>query len=252
MKKILLKTESLSKSFSSGGVLQHVLKNIDLELYEGDFTVIMGASGAGKSTLLYALSGMDTPTLGRITFGGEVISDYNPDELAVFRRRHCGFVFQQIYLIDGMSLMDNVLAAGLLVNKDRKALAERAGELFRAVNIPEETWHKFPTQISGGEAQRAGIVRGLINSPEILDADEPTGALNSRTGLQVLDTLTEFNRRGQSVVMVTHDMRSARRGNRILYLKDGVILGECSLGGYEHGDVKRHEKLSAFLTEMGW
>ena len=106
MKKILLKTESLSKSFSSGGVLQHVLKNIDLELYEGDFTVIMGASGAGKSTLLYALSGMDTPTLGRITFGGEVISDYNPDELAVFRRRHCGFVFQQIYLIDGMSLMD--------------------------------------------------------------------------------------------------------------------------------------------------
>lgn len=82
--------------------------------------------------------------------------------------------------------------------------------------------------------------------------DEPTGALNSRTGLQVLDTLTEFNRRGQSVVMVTHDMRSARRGNRILYLKDGVILGECSLGAYEHGDVKRHEKLSAFLTEMGW
>ena len=252
MKEVLLRTEKLSKTFSNGGQLQHVLKNVDLELYKGDFTVIMGASGAGKSTLLYALSGMDTPSLGKITFGNEVISSYSSDELAVFRRKHCGFVFQQIYLIDGMSLMDNVLAAGLLVNKDRKALAERAGELFRAVNIPEETWHKFPTQISGGEAQRAGIVRGLINSPEILYADEPTGALNSRTGLQVLDTLTEFNRRGQSVVMVTHDMRSARRGNRILYLKDGVILGECSLGAYEHGDVKRHEKLSAFLTEMGW
>mgnify|MGYP002508516997 CR=1 FL=1 len=95
-------------------------KNIDLELYEGDFTVIMGASGAGKSTLLYALSGMDTPTLGTITFGDRVISDLNADELAVFRRRHCGFVFQQIYLIDGMSVMDNVLAAGLLVNRDRK------------------------------------------------------------------------------------------------------------------------------------
>ena len=252
MKKVLLKTESLSKSFSSGGALQHVLKNIDLELYEGDFTVIMGASGAGKSTLLYALSGMDTPTLGKITFEGQVISDFSPDELAVFRRKHCGFVFQQIYLIDGMSVMDNVLSAGLLVSRDKKALTERARELFQAVDISTETQRKFPTQISGGEAQRAGIVRGLINSPEILYADEPTGALNSQTGLHVLDTLTKFNQQGQSVVMVTHDMRSARRGNRILYLKDGVILGECNLGKYVTGDAGRHEKLSAFLTEMGW
>lgn len=252
MKKALLKTENLSKSFSSGGALQHVLKNIDLELYEGDFTVIMGASGAGKSTLLYALSGMDTPTLGRITFEGEVISDLSPDELAVFRRRHCGFVFQQIYLIDGMSVLDNVLAAGLLVSRDKRALVKHAKELFEAVDIPPETQGKFPAQISGGEAQRAGVVRGLINSPRILFADEPTGALNSRTGLHVLDTLTGFNQRGQSVVMVTHDMRSARRGNRILYLKDGVILGECDLGTYVHGDAGRHEKLSAFLAEMGW
>lgn len=252
MKKVLLKTESLSKSFSSGGAMQHVLKNIDLELYEGDFTVIMGASGAGKSTLLYALSGMDTPTLGKITFGGQVISDLSPDELAVFRRRHCGFVFQQIYLIDGMSVMDNVLAAGLLVGRDKKVLADCARELFQAVDISPETQRKFPTQISGGEAQRVGIVRGLINSPEILYADEPTGALNSQTGLHVLDTLTAFNQQGQSVVMVTHDMRSARRGSRILYLKDGVILGECNLGKYVTGDAGRHEKLSAFLAEMGW
>ncbi len=252
MKESLLKTENLSKSFSSGGALQHVLKNIDLQIYKGDFTVIMGASGAGKSTLLYALSGMDTPSLGTITFGGEVISDLSPDGLAVFRRRHCGFVFQQIYLIDQMSVMDNVLAAGLLVNKDKKALVERAKELFRAVDISEKTQKKFPTQVSGGEAQRIGIVRALINSPEILFADEPTGALNSKTGLDVLNTLTEFNKQGQSVVMVTHDMRSARRGNRILYLKDGVILGECDLGKYVHGDMERHEKLSAFLSEMGW
>ena len=163
MKEILLRTENLSKSFSSGGILQHVLKNIDLELYDGDFTVIMGASGAGKSTLLYALSGMDTPTLGTVTFCGtcagdagshgpscrdaasrvvssgdagshgsaphdRIISDLTPDQLAVFRRSFCGFVFQQIYLIDGMSVMDNVLAAGLLVNKDRKALVNRANQ----------------------------------------------------------------------------------------------------------------------------
>lgn len=252
MKKVLLKTENLSKSFSSGGVMQHVLKNIDLSLYEGDFTVIMGASGAGKSTLLYAVSGMDTPTLGTITFGDKEISGLSQDELAVFRREHCGFVFQQIYLIDGMSLMDNVLAAGLLVTKDKRELVERAKTLFASVDILEEMYGKFPTQISGGEAQRVGIVRALINTPEILFADEPTGALNSQTGLDVLNTLTEFNEQGQSVVMVTHDMRSARRGNRILYLKDGVILGECNLGKYKHNDMERHEKLSAFLFEMGW
>lgn len=252
MKEILLKTEKLSKSFSNGGAMQHVLKNIDLQLYKGDFTVIMGASGAGKSTLLYALSGMDTPTLGIITFGDKVISDLSQDGLAIFRRDHCGFVFQQIYLIDGMSVMDNVLSAGLLITKDKKVLVRRAKELFASVDISEETQKKFPTQISGGEAQRVGIVRALINSPEILFADEPTGALNSKTGLDVLDTLTKFNEQGQSVVMVTHDMRSARRGNRILYLKDGVILGECNLGKYSHDDTERHEKLSAFLQDMGW
>ncbi len=252
MKKILIKTSNLSKSFSSGGALQHVLKNIDLELYQGDFTVIMGASGAGKSTLLYALSGMDTPTLGEIDFGGQVISDLSQDGLAVFRRKHCGFVFQQIYLVDGMSVMDNVLAAGLLAGKGKQAVLERARELFAAVGISDEVQKKFPAQISGGEAQRAGIVRGLINSPEILFADEPTGALNSKTGLDVLDTLTKLNGQGQSIVMVTHDLRSARRGNRILYLKDGVILGECKLGSYVHGDQARHETLAAFLAEMGW
>lgn len=252
MKEILLKTEGLSKSFSSGGALQHVLKNVDMELYKGDFTVIMGASGAGKSTLLYALSGMDTPSLGKITFSEKVISDLSSDGLAVFRREHCGFVFQQIYLIDSMSVFDNVMAAGLLVNRDKAALVKRAKELFAAVDIPEETQQKFPTQISGGEAQRAGIVRALINTPEILFADEPTGALNSQTGMDVLNTLTEFNERGQSVVMVTHDMRSARRGNRILYLKDGSILGECDLGKYRPDDSERHKKLSTFLSEMGW
>ena len=120
------------------------------------------------------------------------------------------------------------------------------------MDIPEETQQKFPSQISGGEAQRAGIVRALINSPEILFADEPTGALNSKTGLDVLDTFTKFNEQGQSIVMVTHDMRSARRGDRILYLKDGMVLGECNLGKYRHGDGERHKKLSIFLTEMGW
>ena len=250
--KNIIETKKLCKTFSNGGIQQHVLKNIDLEIYEGDFTIIMGASGAGKSTLLYSLSGMDKPTLGTVTFDGTDITGMNTDELTIFRRSNCGFVFQQVYLVDSMSVLDNIMAAGLLVYKDKRVLAKKAGELLKAVNIDETLWGKFPTQISGGEAQRVGIARALINDPKLVFADEPTGALNSQTGKAVLDTLTKFNEKGQSIVMVTHDISSARRGNRILYVKDGEIAGECNLGKYVTGDKDRHQKLNDFLATMGW
>ena len=250
--KNIIETKKLCKTFSNGGIQQHVLKNIDLEIYEGDFTIIMGASGAGKSTLLYSLSGMDKPTLGTVTFEGTDITKMDTDELAIFRRSNCGFVFQQVYLVDSMSVLDNIMAAGLLVYKDKRVLAKKAGELLKAVNIDETLWGKFPTQISGGEAQRVGIARALINDPKLVFADEPTGALNSQTGKAVLDTLTKFNEKGQSIVMVTHDISSARRGNRILYVKDGEIAGECNLGKYVTGDKDRHQKLNDFLATMGW
>ncbi len=249
--KNIIETKKLCKTFSSGGIQQHVLKNIDLEIYEGDFTIIMGASGAGKSTLLYSLSGMDKPTLGSVMFDGTEITKMNTDELAIFRRSNCGFVFQQVYLVDSMSVLDNIMAAGLLVYKEKRVLAKKAGELLKAVNIDETLWGKFPTQISGGEAQRVGIARALINDPKLVFADEPTGALNSQTGKAVLDTLTKFNEKGQSIVMVTHDISSARRGNRILYVKDGEIAGECNLGKDVTGDKDRHQKLNDFLATMG-
>ena len=252
MQKAILTTNKLCKTFSSGGLQQHVLKNLDMEIYEGDFTVIMGPSGAGKSTLLYALSGMDKPTLGEIGFSGREISGLSNDKLAVFRRDNCGFVFQQMYLLDNMSILDNIMACGLLVSKNRKAVAERAKQLLQRLNLDETIWRKFPLQISGGEAQRAGIARALINNPKIVFADEPTGALNSANGKAVLDALTEINEQGQSIVMVTHDLRSAQRGSRILYLQDGVIRGECKLGKYTSGDSGRHNKLNEFLSEMGW
>jgi len=248
----LIKTDKLSKSFSSGGVQQHILKNIDLEIFEKDFTVIMGPSGAGKSTLLYALSGMDKPTLGSITFSGKEISKLSNDQLAVFRRENCGFVFQQMFLLDNMSIIDNVLAAGFLVSKDRKGIVARAQELLTQVGLTEQEWRKFPTQLSGGEAQRAAIVRALINQPKVVFADEPTGALNSASGKAVLDTLTQANQNEQSIIMVTHDIKSAKRGNRILYIRDGVIHGTCDLGKYVSGDKERTAKLTTFLEEMGW
>ncbi len=248
----IIKTNKLCKTFSNGGVQQHVLKNVDLEIYKGDFTVIMGPSGAGKSTLLYALSGMDKPTLGDINFAGSEITGMSIDRLAEFRRDHCGFVFQQIYLVDSMSLLDNCMVAGLLINKNKKQVAEKAKTILKKVGIGENMWKKFPTQISGGEAQRVGMARALMNTPDMVFADEPTGALNSATGKDVLDALCEFNEDGQSIVMVTHDMRSARRGNRVLYVKDGEIVGECELGKYVSGDKERHQKLRDFLTSMGW
>ena len=248
----IIKTQKLCKTFSNGGMQQHVLRNIDLSIYEGDFTVIMGASGAGKSTLLYALSGMDKPSLGDVEFAGKNITKGTPDELAVFRRKNCGFVFQQTYLVDSMSVLDNVLAAVLLVEKNKKKAASKAKEVLKSVDIEESLWNKFPTQISGGEAQRVGIARALINDPKLVFADEPTGALNSTTGKDVLDVLTKANEKGQSIVMVTHDITSARRGNRILYVKDGEIAGECQLGKYVSGDKERHLKLRDFLGGMGW
>lgn len=250
--KNIIETKKLCKTFSNGGVQQHVLKNINLEIYEGDFTIIMGASGAGKSTLLYSLSGMDKPTLGSVIFDGTDITKMNTDQLAVFRRSNCGFVFQQVYLVESMSVLDNIMAAGLLVYRDKKTLAKKAGDILKSVNIDETLWNKFPTQISGGEAQRVGIARALINDPKLVFADEPTGALNSQTGKAVLDTLTKFNEKGQSIIMVTHDITSARRGNRILYVKDGEIAGECNLGKYVTGDKERHQKLKDFLASMGW
>ncbi|MBP3597786.1 MAG: ABC transporter ATP-binding protein [Clostridia bacterium] len=251
-KKTIIKTEKLCKTFSSSGVMQHILKNVDLEIYEGDFTVIMGPSGAGKSTLLYALSGMDTPTLGNIYFNNTNIAKLNQDKLALFRRENCGFVFQQIHLINSMSVMDNVLSSGLLVSKNKKEIVKNAYDLFERIDIKKESVKKFPTQISGGEAQRVGIARALINNPKILFADEPTGALNSKTGTDVLNVFTNFNEAGQSVVMVTHDINSARRGNRIIYIKDGEIAGECNLGKYGVDNEKRNKILADFLVRMGW
>jgi len=248
----ILKTANLCKNFKSGTQEQQVLKNLNIDIHEKDFTVIMGASGAGKSTLLYALSGMDRVTAGKVKFFDNSIESLSADKLAIFRRKNCGFVFQQMFLLDHMSILDNILVCGLLANNDKKAILSYANELLEKVGLTEMIWRKFPSQLSGGENQRAAIVRALINRPRVVFADEPTGSLNSASGKAVLDVLTDINDGGQSIIMVTHDLNSARRGNRILYISDGVICGECDLGKYVSGDKERHEKLQNFLSGMGW
>lgn len=248
----ILEAKNLCKTFSNGSAQQHVLKNLNITINKGDFVVIMGNSGSGKSTLLYALSGMDHPTLGSINVNGQELVGYSNDELALFRRNNSGFIFQQNYLNDTMNVLDNILVSGLLISHNRKEITARAKMLLLQVGLTEEVFHKYPSQLSGGEAQRVALVRGIINSPSILFADEPTGALNSQNARNVLDILTEINANDQTVVMVTHGVSAARRGNRILYLKDGVIMSECQLGKYVPDDKERHDKLRHFLTEMGW
>ncbi len=249
----ILRTEKLCKSFSNAGIQQHVIKNMDLDILEGDFTVIMGSSGSGKSTLLYALSGMDKPTLGKVYFGDEEISGYDNDRLAVFRRNHCGFVFQSIYLLENMNVFDNIMTGALVAQKNSPKLVERVGTLLKKVGISEEMWKKYPNQLSGGECQRVGIVRAVINEPKILFADEPTGALNSSSGQDVLDVFTQLHKTGQSIVMVTHDIKTALRGSRVIYLRDGGVVGEHRMPDYGTDDNRqRRGSLQDFLDEMGW
>lgn len=249
----ILRTEKLCKSFSNGGVQQHVIKNLDVDIREGDLTVIMGSSGSGKSTLLYALSGMDKPTMGKVYFGDTQIQDYSNDELAVFRRGNCGFVFQSIYLLDNQTVLDNVLTGALIVQKNTPQLIEKAKGLLKKVGMNDEDMKKYPSQLSGGEAQRVGIVRAVINDPKILFADEPTGQLNSSSGKDVLDIFTQIHKNGQSIVMVTHDLKTALRATRVLYLRDGGIEGEHVMPLYGSDDIKqRRNGLQKFLDEMGW
>ena len=252
-KTAIIRTNKLCKSFSSGGRQLHIIKNLDLDIQMGEFTVIMGSSGSGKSTLLYALSGMDKPTLGEVWFNDENIAGYNNDELSVFRRKNCGFVFQQIHLMDNMSVMDNVMACGLLVSNDKAQIKSRAEELFGRVGLGPEIWDKFPSQLSGGEAQRVGIVRALINNPVLLFADEPTGALNSASSQAVLDVMSELHESGQSLVLVTHDLKTAARGGKIIYMRDGAVQGTLELPPYSTDDkAQRMEIVQKFLDSMGW
>ena len=176
---IVIDTKKLCKSYINGEMQQYVIKNMDIQIFNMDFTVFMGPSGSGKSTLLHILSGMDRASMGEIYFKGTNFTKYSEKQLAQFRKLNCGYVFQQIHLINSMNLMDNVLISGLLAEKNKKKVLNRGRELFLEVGLTEKEWKKYPSQISGGQMGRAGIVRALINNPEVVFADEPTFALDS-------------------------------------------------------------------------
>ena len=253
MKNTILSVKGLCKSFAHNGGQLHILSHVDLELYKGDFTVIMGASGSGKSTLLYALSGMDRATAGQVIYNGRDIVTMKEKELAKLRHTDFGFIFQQMHLVSNLSLLENILVPGYL-NKSKTSaeVKNRAGELLDQMGISKVETH-LPSQVSGGEQQRCAIARAVINAPALLFADEPTGALNRKNTTEVLNLLTELNRSGQSILMVTHDMRAALRATRLLYLVDGKIMGDLELAPYLPEEEKSREtQVNAWLSSMEW
>ena len=248
----VLKAERLCKSFVTGKTSLNVIKNLDLEIYEGDFTVIMGSSGSGKSTLLYSISGMDMPTSGKVTLLGKDITSLKEDEMSSIRKKDISFIFQSINLLQDITIFENIAYCGYGVNKNKKEINEKTLQLLKDFGL-EETGDKYPSEVSGGMQQRAAIARAVITNPKILFGDEPTGALNSTTGQEVLDILTDLNDKGQTMVIVTHDVKAAARCSRLIYLKDGRIDGELSLERFCKEDYKRRETLILeFLQERGW
>lgn len=253
MKNTILSAKGLCKSFAHNGGQIHILSHIDFDLYEGDFTVIMGASGSGKSTLLYALSGMDRATAGQVVYNGKDLVTMSEKDLAKLRYTDFGFIFQQMHLVSNLTLFENIAVSGYL-SKVRSAaeVKERTEKLLEQMSISHIKTH-LPSQVSGGEQQRCAIARAVINDPKLLFADEPTGALNRKNTTEVLNLLTELNHEGQSILMVTHDMKAALRATRILYIEDGKIIGELPLPPYDPDEEKSREtQVNAWLTSMEW
>jgi len=253
MKNIILSARDVSKSFAHDGGQIHVISHLDLDIYESDFTVIMGASGSGKSTLLYALSGMDKATGGSVIYNNIDLTKASENELAKLRHTEFGFIFQQMHLVNNLSLFENIVVPGYLnKEKTKEEINSKALELMELMSISHVKKH-LPSQVSGGEQQRCAIARAVINDAKLLFADEPTGALNKTNTIEVLNLLTNLNNNGQSILMVTHDVRAALRASRVIYLEDGKVKGEITLPPYKLEDEKSREaQLNSWLSSMKW
>ncbi len=215
--------EDVNKSYRMGENSLHVLKDVSLQVERGEFVSILGASGSGKSTLMNIIGCMDTLDTGRYTIDGISVEQSEPDVLAAIRNEKIGFIFQKYHLISKYSVLQNVMMPLLIRGTDRKSAQEKAEEILEMVGLEQRKIHK-PNELSGGQQQRVAIARALITHPAVLLADEPTGALDSRTGQEILALFHDLNRQGNTIIQITHDSNVAKAGSRILTLKDGVLL----------------------------
>lgn len=254
MKNTVIKTKDLCKTYIVDKQSNNVLQNVNLEVVEGEFVSIMGPSGSGKSTLLYTISGMDSVTAGDVIFDGESITGKNEKEMSIIRLKKMGFIFQQMYMMKKLCIMDNIVLPGYQAKLvSREQVNEDAKKLMRRLDIIDTATRQI-TEVSGGQLQRACLCRALINNPKVLFADEPTGALNSKASKEVMKELVEANNQGTTILMVTHSERVAAVSERIIYLVDGNIQGVLNLGKLENmQDLStRERKLKNWLDEMNW
>jgi len=252
----VLNDKNLCKTYIVNKRQNNVLKNVNLTVEEGEMVAVMGPSGSGKSTLLYTVSGMDRMTAGEVLFDGKNMESLNEKELAQLRLDEMGFIFQQMYMLKNLTLIDNIILPACQSKKlpeSRKETLVRGQELMRKLGIIEVADNDI-NEVSGGQLQRACICRSMINKPRILFADEPTGALNRTSSDEVMEELTKLNEEGTTVMLVTHDVKVAARCTRVLYIVDGNIKGEYNLDRMKQASELRERErcLNNWLMEMGW
>lgn len=252
----VLMVKDLCRTYFTNANRNEVLKNISFIINEGEIVAVMGPSGSGKSTLLYNVSGMDRPTSGEVWLKGKELNGLPEEELADIRLNRMGFIFQQMQMLSNLNILDNILLPAYRSKKEKRSREEinrYAGELMQRLSVSEIADSGI-SEVSGGQLQRACICRSMINRPDILFADEPTGALNRSASDGVIAELLKLNEEGTTIMLVTHDSRVASRCTRILYIIDGNIRGELVLGSsYKPEDIKRREKkVNQWLAERGW
>ena len=256
MNKTVIDVKDLCKTYVVNKKQNNVLKNVNFSIDEGEMVAIMGPSGSGKSTLLYTVSGMDRMTAGSVSFCGKELSDLSDNAMADVRLDDMGFIFQQMYMMKNLSILDNIIlpAVKSRKNKESKSATEKRGRaLMKKLGI-EDTAENDINEVSGGQLQRACICRSMINSPKVIFADEPTGALNRAASDEVMGEMVKLNNEGTTVMLVTHDAKVAAKCSRVLYIVDGNIQGEYKLGNFNNEDNlrDRERRLNNWLMEMGW
>lgn len=252
----ILEVKDLCKTYIINKRQNNVLKNVNFNVKEGEMIAVMGPSGSGKSTLLYAVSGMDDITAGEVEFCGKRISELSAKELAGLRLDEMGFIFQQMYMLKNLTVLDNIILPACQSDKikeSRKETVQRGQDLMRKLGIIEIADNDI-NEVSGGQLQRACICRSMMNRPKVIFADEPTGALNRTSSEEVMEELAKINNEGTTIMLVTHDVKVAAKCTRVMYIVDGNIAGEYNLGKYTSSvQLRERERfLNNWLMEMGW
>lgn len=248
----IVSAEQIVKSFGKGNEVRNVLDEVSVEINKSEFVAVMGPSGSGKSTLMFALSGTDDVNRGKVVFDNIDLSEVNEEKLSDMRRLKMGFVFQHPTLLKNLNILDNIILPA--IHNDRQnaeKIIKKARALMKKVGISELETRDI-TQVSGGQLQRAGICRALINNPKIIFGDEPTGALNSKSAEEIMDLFSEINAEGTTILLVTHDAKVAARTERVLFMRDGQIVDEMKLPKFDGTNSNgRVEEIILKMREIG-